>query len=206
MSDLAAIWPDVSRETSRRLEQFATLLRRWNPAINLVSRATLDELETRHLLDSVQLFDLAPAEAVHWADLGSGGGFPGLVIAIMAVEKAPAMKMTLIESDKRKAAFLTTAIRELDLENAQVHAIRIEDVAPLGADVLSARALAPLPVLLGFAECHLRPGGVALFPKGARHAAELDAALASWRFDVQKIHSKTDPQAVILKLGGIFRV
>jgi 16S rRNA (guanine527-N7)-methyltransferase len=197
--------PDVSRETSERLSRFADLLRKWNPSINLVSRTTLESLETRHILDSAQLFDLKPAAARHWVDLGSGGGFPGLVIAILAAEKAPTLRVTLIESDRRKATFLSTVARELDLKQVRVLAERIETAPPQDADVVSARALAPLPDLLAYAERHLVPGGIALFPKGARHD-ESDDGLASWRFEVQKFPSTTDPEAVILKLGAIARV
>jgi 16S rRNA (guanine527-N7)-methyltransferase len=197
--------PDVSRETTERLSRFADLLRKWNPSINLVSRTTLDSLETRHILDSAQLFDFKPAGARHWVDLGSGGGFPGLVIAILAAELAPTLRVTLIESDRRKATFLRTVARELDLKEVRVLAERIETVPPQDADVVSARALAPLPDLLAYAERHLAPGGIALFPKGARHD-EVDDGLASWRFEVQKFPSRTDPKAVILKLGAIARV
>ncbi|WP_414898955.1 16S rRNA (guanine(527)-N(7))-methyltransferase RsmG [Rhodovulum sp. YEN HP10] len=197
---------DVSRETSERLASYASLLRKWTPVINLVSRATLEELETRHFADSAQLFDLAPGEARHWVDLGSGGGFPGLVIAILADERAPDLRVTLIESDQRKATFLRTVAREIGLNRVEVIDERLETADPQGADVLSARALAPLDRLLGFAERHLAPGGAALFPKGARYADEVKRALASWRFEVQNHPSKTDPQAVVLKLGGIARV
>jgi len=198
-------YEDVSRETSDRLSRFAELLRRWNPTINLVSRSTVDALETRHILDSAQLFDLMPTRAQTWVDLGSGGGFPGLVIAIIAAEQAPALRVTMIESDRRKATFLSAVIRELQLTQAGVLVERIESAPPQHADVVSARALAPLKDLLAYAERHLAPEGVALFPKGANRD-DLDAALASWRFDVQKIGSRTDPDAVILKIGGIARV
>ncbi|WP_414707621.1 16S rRNA (guanine(527)-N(7))-methyltransferase RsmG [Rhodovulum sp.] len=197
---------DVSRETSDRLDRLAALLRKWNPAINLVSRATLDVLESRHIGDSAQLFSHLPNGARRWTDLGSGGGFPGLVIAILAAEGAPDLAVDLIESDQRKAVFLRTAAQELGLDNVTVFASRIETVPSRQADVVSARALAPLSQLLDFADRHLAQGGIALFPKGARHDEELDEALASWRFDVQKIPSTTDPQAVILKIGGIARV
>ncbi|MBN2907314.1 MAG: 16S rRNA (guanine(527)-N(7))-methyltransferase RsmG [Rhodobacteraceae bacterium] len=197
---------DVSRETSGLLDRYAALLRKWNPAINLVARSTLEDLETRHFADSAQLFALAPAGARLWVDLGAGGGFPGLVIAILAMEKTPEMRVTLIESDQRKATFLRTVARELNLPNVTVLDDRIEDAPTQQADVLSARALAPLPQLLAYGARHLAPQGIALFPKGARYAVELDDALATWRFDVQTIPSTTDPQAVILKLGGIARV
>lgn len=195
----------VSRETEARLDAFVALLGRWSGAINLVSRATLAEVWTRHILDSGQLFALAPAGARHWADLGSGAGFPGLVIAILAAETAPDLLVTLVESDQRKAAFLGTVARETGL-SPRIEARRIEEVPPLGADVLSARALAPLPQLLAHAERHLAPGGLALFPKGAGHAAEIAESLERWRFSVQKHPSRTDPEAVILAIGEIERV
>ncbi|GAA0297244.1 16S rRNA (guanine(527)-N(7))-methyltransferase RsmG [Rhodovulum strictum] len=206
MTSSTGVFADVSRETSERLAGFAALLRKWNPVINLVARSTLDALEERHLVDSAQLFQHLPPSARRWADLGSGGGFPGLVIAILAAEQAPDLTVELIESDQRKATFLRTAARELGLGNVTVLAERIESLPPRHADVISARALAPLTELLDHAERHLAEDGIALFPKGARHGEELDAALASWRFDVQKIPSTTDPQAVILKIGGIARV
>lgn len=196
---------NVSRETLDRLHLYEALLKKWNPAINLVSRATVADAWARHFLDSAQIFDLAPGGARHWADLGSGGGFPGMVVAIIAAERAPDMAVTLVESDQRKAAFLRTVVREVGVP-ANVIAERIEEVPPLGADVLSARALAPLSMLLGFAERHMVPGGRALLQKGAQHDAEITEALASWRFDVQKTPSKTNPSAVTLSVGGLSRV
>lgn len=196
---------DVSRETIERLQIYAALLEKWNPAINLVSKATLSEVWPRHFLDSAQLFALRPASATHWADLGSGGGFPGLVIALLAAERAPDLRVTLVEADLRKCTFLRTVAVETGV-TPTILTERIESLAPLQADVLSARALAPLPRLLDFALRHLAPQGRALFQKGATHATEIDTALASWRFDVQKIPSKTDPASVILNIGGIARV
>ena len=203
--DLPHLDRDVSRETEERLAHLVALIEKWNPRINLIAKSTVPEIWTRHILDSAQLFDLAPVGAERWADLGSGGGFPGLVVAILAKAERPGLKATLVESDARKAAFLTTAVRELAL-NADVRAERIESLPPIQADVLSARALAPLATLLGHAERHLRPGGTALFAKGATHGAELAAALETWRFSYEKHPSKTDPRAVILSIEGIARV
>lgn len=194
---------DVSRETLARLEIYAELLRKWNPAINLVSRATIDELWTRHILDSVQLFDVVPEGAKSWADLGTGGGFPGVVIAIMAAEQ-PDLSVTCIESDTRKATFLRTVLRETGVRGT-ILASRIEAVDPLGGDVVSARALAPLSKLLGYATHHLKPGGVALFAKGAEHEKEIEEALESWSFRVDKIASRTNPESVILRVREIER-
>lgn len=195
---------DVSRETRARLETYEALLKKWNPAINLVAKSTLGDLWDRHIVDSAQVFGAVP-EFQHWADLGSGGGFPGLVVAILAAEKQPQARVTLVESDLRKATFLRTVARETGIE-VTVISQRIEQVPPVGADVVSARALAPLDKLLGFAERHLAAQGVALFLKGQNFQSELDTALASWRFDVQKIPSQTESTAVILKIGGLARV
>lgn len=195
---------DVSRETLDRLETYAALLKKWNPAINLVAKSTLDDLWDRHIVDSAQIFGLIP-DFQHWADLGSGGGFPGMVVAILAAERQPQAKVTLVESDLRKATFLRTVARETGID-ADVISQRIEQVPPLGVDVISARALAPLDRLLAFAERHLTPQGTALFLKGQNFQTELDTALASWRFDVQKLSSQTESTAVILKIGGLARV
>lgn len=195
----------VSRETLDRLEVFDGLLRRWNPAINLVSKRSLDEVWTRHILDSAQLFSRSANVSGTWADLGSGGGFPGLVIATLAEQMAPDMRVVMVESDKRKSAFLSAVVRELSLA-AEVVADRIEMVAPIGADILSARALAPLPKLLEYAERHLAPDGIALFPKGASWKDEVREARERWSFELEMVPSLTEPSAIILKLKGISRV
>ncbi|TMV83054.1 16S rRNA (guanine(527)-N(7))-methyltransferase RsmG [Thioclava sp. BHET1] len=196
---------DVSRETMERLEHYAALLRKWNPAINLVSKSTLEELWTRHFLDSAQIYDHCPEGAQHWVDLGSGGGFPGLVIAILAAENRPGLRVTLVESDIRKATFLRTVARETKV-SVQVLSDRIEHLPPLSADVLSARALAALPQLLEYAARHMAADGLALFPKGATHAEELDAARKIWTFSCNALASQTDPRSVILAIGGLAHV
>ncbi len=196
---------DVSRETLERLGLYEALLRKWNPAINLVSRTTLDAVWDRHFRDSVQVFDLAPKTARHWADLGSGGGFPGLVAAILAADEAPEMTFTLVESDGRKAAFLQAVARETGVAVA-VRAERIEEAPPLSADIVTARALAPLARLLGLADRHMATGGTAMFPKGANFRDEVQQALESWRFSYQTMPSVTEPGAVVLAIGGISRV
>lgn len=193
---------DVSRETSDRLEAFAALVAKWTPKINLIAPGTVAEIESRHIEDSAQLYALAPPGFRHWADLGSGGGFPGIVIAILAAEHDPTACVTLVESDQRKATFLRTALRELGL-SATVASDRIEALAPLQADVVSARALGPLPTLLGLVARHLAPEGRAILPKGRGAAAEVAAARASWRFDLAETPSKTDPEARILRIERI---
>ncbi|MDT8328090.1 MAG: 16S rRNA (guanine(527)-N(7))-methyltransferase RsmG [Roseovarius sp.] len=195
---------DVSRETLDRLEIYADLLRKWNPKINLVSKNTIDDLWSRHILDSAQIFAHAPHPVDHWVDLGSGGGFPGLVIAIMGGELKSPLKTTLVESDARKCAFLSTVIRETGV-HAKVLNHRIESLKPLHANILSARALGSLDLLLSFAERHLAPQGTCIFPKGASYEKELAEAQSKWNFGYQLAKSKTETGPVILKITGVSR-
>lgn len=196
---------NVSRETLARLDTYADLLVRWTRKINLVSASSLSSLWTRHFLDSAQLMSLAPEDSKTWADLGSGGGFPGAVVAVLAMESRPGLRVTLVEADQRKAAFLRTVLRETGAPGTVIPE-RIEKVAPLKADVVSARALAPLNDLLGYAKRHLGKNGRALFLKGEKGADELTEALEHWRFHCETYTSKTDAEAVILSIGDIQRV
>lgn len=191
---------DVSRETIRRLESFEATLRKWNPRINLVSASSLDDLWSRHIIDSIQVYR-SGSPVDHWVDLGSGGGFPGLIAALVAMEDSPKTKFTLIESDQRKAAFLRTAAREAGI-SCRILAQRIEVVPPLDADIVSARALADLTSLLYLTTRHLGRGGFALLPKGATWKKEVATAQEKWRFRFEPITSVTDPKAVILKIEG----
>lgn len=192
----------VSRETQERILLFESLVKKWNPVINLVSSRSLSDIRGRHIIDSVQLYKRAHGASGLWCDLGSGGGFPGLIVAILASEDDERFRVNLVESDQRKAAFLSEAARQLDL-NIQIVASRIERLSPLSANVLSARALAALPKLCEFASVHLAPSGVALFPKGARFQHEIDDARQSWAFNVKVHQSQTDPSGVILELRDI---
>jgi len=195
----AALRPivSVSRETEERLEIYAALLRMWQARINLVAPSTLPELWSRHIADSAQLLPLAPQARV-WADLGSGAGLPGLVIAVLLADRQGA-HVHLIESNGKKAAFLRTAIRETDAP-ATVHDGRIERVlALLGpVDAVTARALAPLPDLLGLSATALEKGAVGIFPKGREVNEELTLARRSWTIDAALVPSRTDPEARIL--------
>lgn len=193
----------VSRETVRRLEAYVALLIQWNRRINLIGPATIETVWSRHIADSAQLFDLAPAAAVSWADLGSGAGLPGLPVAALAAEKAPELNITLIESDTRKAAFLATAAREMGLA-VTIESRRIDTLPPRPYDVISARALAPLDRLcaLAYRVSGQSPGRgtVFLFPKGAQLDSELTAAGAHWHIRAERIASRTDPDATVLKI------
>jgi 16S rRNA (guanine527-N7)-methyltransferase len=195
---------NVSRETSETLERYAESVRKWNPSINLVSKHSLQHLFDRHIADSAQLFRLA-VKPKSWCDLGSGAGFPGMVIAVLAKTEAPDLRVTLVESDKRKAAFLQQTARLLGVET-EVKSERIEDLAPVCADVVSARALAPLVKLCGYAARHVAPEGCSVFPKGSRWEEEVKEARKVWDFDLETHDSVTDPQASILVLRNIRHV
>ncbi|OIP85220.1 MAG: 16S rRNA (guanine(527)-N(7))-methyltransferase RsmG [Rhodobacterales bacterium CG2_30_65_12] len=196
---------NVSRETQERLDIYSALIEKWNPSINLVAKSTLRDHWTRHFLDSAQIFILADPLPGIWADLGTGGGFPGLIVAILAAEQRPDIDVICVESDTRKATFLRTVLRETGL-SAKVASERAEIMPPLGAKTVSARALAPLAKLLGYAERHLAPDGRAIFLKGAGYEAEIAESLETFAFRLDTYPSKTDPGATILKLGDIQRV
>ena len=205
MNGFSAEELDVSRETFERLQCYAALLEKWTLKINLISRSTIPHIWSRHIRDSLQVYRSGPEAFESWVDLGSGGGLPGVVVAILAAE-SPAQKMVrLVESDGRKAAFLRTALRETAVPGSVI-CERIETLAPQGADVLSARALADLKTLLGFAIRHLSPSGVALFSKGATWEKEVEEARQEWSFSCEVLESETEKGSVILKIGDITRV
>lgn len=191
---------DVSRETRGKLEAFAALLLRWNRTVNLIARGDEPMLWPRHIVDSLQLLPVIPPEAGRAIDLGSGGGFPGIVLAI-----ATGLRFDLVESDRRKAAFLREAVR-LTGAPATVHAARAESVALSPAPLVTARALAPLPQLLALAAPLLAPGGVCLFLKGGSAASELTAARMEWHMEVTRLPSQTASDACILRISDISRV
>jgi len=195
---IPALAPDPARDA--RLAAYRDLLLRWNATINLVSAKTAAELDERHIADSLQLVPLLPEDGPI-ADLGSGGGLPGIVIAAAL----PDREIHLVESDKRKCAFLIEAAGTLGLAKVKVHARRIEQAALPPIAAVTARALAPLPALLGHAAGLLAPGGIAVLPKGRSAEQELTSASAHWHFTIERFESRTDPEATILRLSEIRR-
>lgn len=188
----------VSRETAARLDVFVALLLRWQRAVQLVAASAAADLWTRHVADSLQLLELAPA-AKSWADLGSGGGFPGLVIAI-ALQDRPGAIVHLIESDQRKAAFLREAARVTGAP-ARIHAGRIESVAEQlapGLEIVTARALAPLPRLIEMGWPFFAKGAKGLFLKGQHVDKELTEATKSWNIQSKIVPSRTDTHGKIV--------
>jgi 16S rRNA (guanine527-N7)-methyltransferase len=189
----------VSRETLERLEVYATLLKKWQTSINLVSSGTLLDLWRRHFLDSAQLLILAPSSAQVWLDIGSGAGFPGLVLAILG-----APDVHLVDSDGRKCAFLGEVARATGTQVA-IHRCRVGSLAPLTADVICARALAPLSNLLAMAADFVGFETIGLFPKGQDVEKELTEASKSWSMVVERLASRSDPSGVILRVKGLSR-
>ena len=187
----------VSRETVARLERYAVLLATWQTSLNLVGSASLNDLWRRHMLDSAQLFELAPGDARCWVDLGSGAGFPGLVLAIMG-----ARDVHLIESNARKCSFLHEAARVAGVR-VTIHNARIESLSPWQADVVTARALAPLNRLCGLAHPFLGNHSVCLFPKGQDVDKDLTEASKYWKMTVECFSSRSDPSGVILRIAEL---
>jgi 16S rRNA (guanine527-N7)-methyltransferase len=189
----------VSRETLERLTLYLELLRRWQPAINLVGPGTLADPWRRHFLDCGQLAAHIPAKAASLVDLGSGAGFPGLVLAILGVRG-----VDLIESDRRKAQFLREVATATGA-SVRVHAERIERLSAWPVDVITARALAPLPRLLALAERFLTSDSVCLLLKGRSGAHELTEAQVSWHMEAEVFPSLSEATGMVLQLRGIRR-
>jgi 16S rRNA (guanine527-N7)-methyltransferase len=194
----AQVFP-VSRETLARLEAYADLLTRWSARINLVGRDTLADLWRRHILDSAQLYPLVPGSARSLIDLGSGAGLPGLVLSILGV-----VGVEVIEADSRKSAFLREAARVTSAE-VTIRPCRIRAVPPHPADVVTARACAPLDRLLDLAERFVTPHTLCLFPKGERFQQELTEARKRWTMSASVEQSLSDRRGVILRLQQVTR-
>jgi 16S rRNA (guanine527-N7)-methyltransferase len=186
--------------TAARLATYRDLLLRWNATINLVSARTAMDIDARHIADSLQLLPLLPAQGA-LADLGSGGGLPGLVIAAAL----PGREVHLVESDRRKAAFLIDAAGRMGLAHVRVHPQRIEQARLPAVAAVTARALAPLTMLIGYAARILAPDGTAILPKGRTAEQELTTAATDWHFTTERFISRTDPEATILRLSHIRR-
>ena len=197
---------NVPHETILRLTRYAAQLTHWQKSINLVARSTLPELWSRHFADSAQLRSLAP-DARLWLDLGSGAGFPGLVVAILQTD-VPDFRMDLVESNAKKCAFLAEVARATEAP-VDIHAMRIEQLPEkaqsLRPDVVSARALAPLPRLLELAEPFFGEGTRGLFLKGRGTEAEIEAAKAGWNFTLRRHRSLTADDALIVEVANLQR-
>jgi len=194
---------DVSRETRERLRLYVDLVRKWQPVQNLVARSTLDDIWARHVADSTQLVPLY-GHAQTWLDLGSGAGFPGLVVGICLAETA-SLNLHLVESNSRKVAFLRTVVRETGI-SATVHDSRIEAFSwpePTPPDVISARALASLTDLCGYSAPFMGEKTVAIFPKGREYEAEIKSALHEWNLDLLVRDSVVDADGRLIEIRAM---
>jgi 16S rRNA (guanine527-N7)-methyltransferase len=192
----------VSRETFDRLVEFEAVFQKWNRRINLAAQSTQGDVWRRHILDSAQLARIEPG-AKRWVDLGSGGGFPGLVLAFLLAERDGA-SIDLVESNQKKASFLQAVVGQFDLP-ARIIARRIDDSYPLvsSPQIVTARALASLPALLDLSAPWLTKGARGLFHKGRDYRAEVEESTHRWAFDLVEHASVTDPQGVILELSDL---
>lgn len=189
---------NVPRGTFDRLQRYESLLKEWNERFNLVAGSTLPQIWTRHFLDSAQLYpQILQKKAQKLVDLGSGAGFPGLVLAILGVPE-----VHLIEGIGKKAGFLEAVSKELGL-NVTVHQARIESVQGLKADVITARALTALPDLLSLAKPFMKKETLALFLKGEKAEAELTEAAKYWTFTAERKRSLSDPSGTVLAISDV---
>lgn len=204
LESLRRIHPTVSRETVKKLIAFEELFHKWSKAINLASSSTLADLWGRHILDSAQIFPLAE-HARHWVDIGSGGGFPGIVTACYLADK-PNSHIDLVESAGKKSAFLRTAAGHLKIP-ARVHGERIETAREKikNPDVVTARALASLNDLFVLSQPWLCNGAKALFQKGRDYQREIDESRVRWDFDLVEHQSAIDETSVILEISNLRR-
>lgn len=202
----------VSRETLAYFESYHSIILKWQAKINLISAATVESIYERHFADSAQIFDLLSIDDKVVVDLGSGAGFPGLVLALMARDQGRSTTFHLVESDTRKAAFLIDAAREVGLlgKTIRIHPVRAERLGTTDlagqADCVTARALTALPDLLGYAAPFLTPSGRCLFLKGAKADEELAAARAAgWTFTVTSTPNRLPGDGVILEIHSLVR-
>lgn len=202
LDGLREIAGPVSRETFERLLQFEVTFLKWASRINLAAPSTLSEVWNRHILDSAQLAPLAP-DATHWLDVGSGGGFPGAVLAIVLQDR-PGSSIDLVESNRKKTAFLQSALAPFR-GNVRIHPKRIEEVYGTikGPDVVTARALAPLPLLLDLCSPWLMNGSRGLFHKGRDYRSELKESDDAWTHDLVEHKSRIDDDSVILEIRNL---
>lgn len=189
----------VSQETILKWRHYLQMLSKWNPAINLVAPSTLPDAHWRHLTDSVQLLRFLPTPLATLYDLGSGGGFPGLALA-MAL---PHVQVHMIDSDRRKGEFLRAVSRETGLKNSHIHTGRVEEIAYAPGAVVTARGFAPIATILDLLEKDVSQLAGLLLLKGRGYRQELDDARQRWQFQLENYASLTDPNSAILWLSQV---
>ena len=195
---------DVSRETLNGFYEYEALLSKWNKKINLVSKSTLVDIWERHFLDSGQIIKHVEASGKRWVDVGSGAGFPGLVVALLLRDRKIACDLVLVEKNPKKGFFLNEVIRKLNL-SVEVVNDNIDTLEPLNADILTARAFSELKNLIEIAFRHRKKEGICLFLKGENYRIELDKTLNYWFFDYDIVDSLSSSSGKIIRVKKIFK-
>lgn len=195
---------NVSRGTIQQLEDYEESLQEWQQMMNLVSNASLNNAWERHFEDSVQLFDLLPSDAKTLFDFGSGAGFPGMVLAIMAKELLPNLQVNLVESTKKKTLYLKH-VADLTNTNVNICNDRIENIKSQKADVITSRAMSSLNDLLNYSEPFCKNNTVLIFPKGKKHQEEIDEAKRKWNFNIEIYASNSSDEGAILLITNLKR-
>lgn len=196
---------DVSRETLLKLRAYEASLQEWQNKFNLVSKSSLEDAWNRHFIDSMQLFKYIPQSVQSLYDFGSGAGFPGMVLAIMAAEKTPYLKVSLIESIGKKTLYLKH-VSEICSVNVEIFNQRIESLPKNKVDVVTSRAMTSLSDLLGYAYPFCKKETVCIFPKGKKHQEEIDEAKKHWQFECQIHPSETSSEGVILVITKLAKL
>lgn len=194
---------NVSRETFKKIKQFAELLKVWNQKMNLVSRNSLEDLWKRHILDSVQLINYISPQVKNLLDIGSGAGFPAIILAILLQEKNPETKITLVESITKKTVYLNDVREKLGLSNVKVINSRVENINLPKPNLITARAVAALDVLCGYVSKIGNNNTESLFLKGKSYKDEIAEAEKHWKFDLEVFPNKYSDEGVILKLSNL---
>ena len=195
---------NVSRETLNEFYEYETLLSKWNEKINLVSKNTLVDIWERHFLDSGQIIKHVEVSGKRWVDVGSGAGFPGLVVALLLRDRKIDCDLVLVEKNSKKGFFLNEVIRKLNL-SVEVVNDNIDNLEPLNADILTARAFSELNNLIEIAFRHRKKEGLCLFLKGENYRIELDKTLNYWFFDYDIIDSLSSSSGKIIRVKKIFK-
>ena len=195
---------NVSRETFSKLESYCQSLQEWQQKFNLVSKNSLNDIWKRHIEDSAQLFEYIPSSAEQLLDIGSGAGFPGMVIAIMAAEKTPYLNITMTDSIMKKTVYLNHVREITGLSNVDILNCRVEKL-DRKFDVITARAVAPLDELFVYSSQLLSKNGICIFPKGLSYQDEISVAKQKWNFDIQAFCSKTSEDGKILIVSNIVK-
>lgn len=196
---------NVSRETLGQLVDFAEIICQWNEKMNLISKNSVKDIWQRHILDSLQLVEYLPANFKHLVDIGSGAGFPAIVLAVVLAEKKPDVKLTLVESITKKTVYLNDVVQRLGLKNVNIINSRVENAVFKDVDVITARAVAATDILLNYQNMIGNSKTLGIYLKGKSYEQELESARKNWNFDCKVSQNKYGQDGVILSVSALRR-